>query len=95
MDEPSEETAVIEEKGKDSSNGSIVEVSKGEAKSKGDGGDTSAVLDRDEQNTVGLCCFWSISLIRKKENKKAKKIAISGDFLIITESKATYVFLCY
>lgn len=51
MDEPSEETAVIEEKGKDSSNGSIVEVSKGEVKSKGDGGDTSAVLDRDEQNT--------------------------------------------
>ena len=73
MDEPSEETAVIEEKGKDSSNGSIVEVSKGEAKSKGDGGDTSAVLDRDEQNTVGLCCFWSISLIRKKEKTKKQR----------------------
>ena len=92
MEEPSEETAVIEEKGKDSSNGSIVEVSKG------DGGDTSAVLDRDEQNTVGLCCFWSKlnSKKRKKKRKqKRKKIAISDDFLIITESKATYVFLCY
>lgn len=93
MEEPSEETAVIEEKGNDSSNGSIVEVSKGEAKSKGDGGDTSAVLDCDEQNTVGLCCFWS-KLNSKKRKQKSKKIAISDDFLI-TESKATYVFLCY
>ena len=72
MDEPSEETAVIEEKGKDSSNGSIVEVSKGEAKSKGDGGDTSAVLDRDEQNTVGLCCFWS-KLNSKKRKQTSKE----------------------
>ena len=61
MDEPSQETAVIEEKGKDSSNGSIVEVSKGEAKSKGDGGDTS----------VSLCCFWS-KLNSKKRKQKSK-----------------------
>ena len=71
MEEPSEETAVIEEKGNDSSNGSIVEISKREAKSKGDGGDTSAVLECDDQNTVGLCCFWS-KLHSKKQTTEQK-----------------------
>ena len=57
MEESSEETAVIEEKGNDSSNGSMVEVSKREAKSKGDGGNTFAVLDCDEENAVGTRYF--------------------------------------